>query len=167
MSANTTDPAGMEIPNMKELEAKYLEQLDAYNTLIQTAMDGNPKEHIGDIQDLNVQISDTLSKMMAILDVSKQQTGDIVFYRKKLEERLLKLQTDYNLLKVNHDEMETLRRIREYEEVKANTSLNLYMIGFALLCVVLLFVMFIFGRYRSIEPTYAMPSATTMMPALT
>jgi len=167
MSANTTQPAGMELPNMKELEAKYLQQRDAYDALIQDIEGKDLKQQIGTIADLNLEISDTLSKMMSLLDVSKAETEDIVFYRQKLEERLLKFQNDYNLLRSNRDEMETLRRIREYEEVKANTSLNLYLIGFALLCVVLVFVMFVFGRYRSSEPIYAIPSAATTMPAFT
>jgi hypothetical protein len=167
MSANTTQPPGMELPNMRELESTYANQRDEYNTLINDAIERGARESITAIQDLNVAMSETLAKMMAILDTTTQQTNDIVFYRTKLEEQLLQIQRDYNLLKSNTDEIETLRRIRQYEETKATTSLNLYMIGLALLCIVLVFVIFVFGRYRSVDATYAIPSPATMMPALT
>lgn len=167
MSANTTQPAGMEIPNMNVLEQQYLSQREEYNKLIDNAMERGAREYITKIQDLNSSMSETIAKMMAALDSTKINPEDIVFYRKQLEERLLRIQNDYNLLKSNTDEMETLRRIRQYEETKANTSINLYMIGLALLSIVLILVIFVFGRYRSSEATYAMPSAATTMPAFT
>lgn len=167
MSANETQPTGMELPDMNALEQRYLAQREQYNTLVETAMDRGARDVIGQIQDLNTAMSETLAKMIAALETTKANPDDINVYRRKLEERLMRIQNDYTLLKSNTDEMETLRRIRQYEESKANTSLNLYMFGLALLCFVLLLVIFAFGRHRSAEPTAAMPSAANMMPTFT
>lgn len=164
MSANATQPAGMEIANMAELESQYDSQREEYNQLIDEAMERGARESIAKIQDLNTGMSETVGKMMTLLETTNVNPEDIVFYRNKLEEQLLRIQNDQNLLKSSKDEIETLRRIRQYEATKANTSLNLYMIALALLSIILVFVIFAFGRYRSVEPTYAIPSAAAIIP---
>lgn len=140
---------------MQELEQEYARLQTVYQTLASNTSVPTP-EVIGKLRTTNSAIADVLGKMIAILAQTRDEGQGIEQYRDQLVQRLQKIQTDYNNLKVNTDHLETLRRIREYEASKSEGSLNWYLLGFFVLCVVVLIFMLAFGHVRSEDAIAAM-----------
>lgn len=118
----------------------------------------------------NVNRMKTINAQMAsILDATIRDmtasgpSGDIARQRDELLQKLTRIQRDYNGLLVNTDKLETLRRIRGFEESDWKSQLRTYMIVLAVLAVVLvLFVLF--RRQKTLSTTMAPMSASSTPP---
>ena len=80
-------------------------------------------------------MNNTLSEMLRLTE----QTGRGAS-QDELIERIMEIQRDYNGLLVATDKLETLRRIRQQQDLVANGSLRIYGLGFLIACVGLIIV---------------------------
>jgi len=82
--------------------------------------------------------------MIAILSAS--QSTEMRASTEDLTKTLARIERQYNAIVENSDKKETLRRIREFEEVKAGGSVGLYMILLLVLAIAVLVIMIFFQR---------------------
>jgi hypothetical protein len=134
---------------MDVLDKQYKEKSLAYDSLIDETLQnpGKIEENLEKIKTLNVEISKTLDEMIAFVTRDKNQKN-IDTLRDDLVYKLQRIQRDYNGLLVNTDKLETLRRIRHFEEKGWKRTVLIYLIIFLVLAVVLLLFMF-FRRQKS------------------
>ena len=111
------------------------------------------------------------TEMAAILDSTIHEmtvsgpSGDLTRQRDELIQKLVRIQRDYNGLLTNTDKLETLRRIRGFQEDDWKSKLRIYIIALAVLAVVLaLFVLF--RRQKTLSTAMA-PMSATSTPAFT
>ena len=142
---------------MDSLESKYQQQFALYEEEV-----ASPTPDVNKLKDLNLQISNTLHAMIESLTNVRNETASIKVYRDELISRLRKIQWEYNGLIQNTDQLETLRRIREWERAKADKSVNFYLILFLLACAALL-VAILFKR-EIIEAVPFFPAPTQALP---
>jgi hypothetical protein len=138
---------------MEDLKKTFKTQEAAYETAIST---GN----VADAKALNLQLADTVSQLLA---AATADPTHIDAYRNELVRKLTRIQYDYNGLVANTDSLETLRRIREYETTKFDSSFMLYLFAFGLACVFLI-VLLLFKRQPLPTNTISMTSPATMAP---
>jgi hypothetical protein len=119
----------------------------------------------------NVEKMKTINASMAsILDrtIQEMNTGiasDVDRQRNELIQKLVRIQKDYNGLPENTDKLETLRRIRGFQETDWQSQLKTYIIVLAVLAVVLL--LFVFFRRQKVFSTMTAPTSAISTPALT
>jgi len=161
----------MEVTNIQNLQNEYARLEEEYARLADDALNATSADVLNPIvetiKSTNQSIRAVLDQMLTVLAQMKEETPDISVYSDELVKRLGQIQNDYNNLKSNTDKLETLRRIRAYEESKATGSLNWYLLGFLVLCGILVVFILIFGRQRSADATYAMPTSPMMTAPLT
>jgi hypothetical protein len=168
----TTQAAGtVAAGQMTDLEAKYTQLDGQYNRLVDEALaitdpvtlDAKVRE----ITAVNQQLTEVLNQMIAIVAQMKENTGNIRVYRDQLTTKLTKIQRDYNGLIQNTDKLETLRRIRQHEEVLANKSLYMYLGIFLVACLVLLLVLILRRPQTMSDTMVATPTSSTVAPIFT
>jgi hypothetical protein len=132
---------------MDETKKRYVEQLREYDRVIEDAIRTQDLTSIPKIQQLNVALGKTLNKMIENVTFLKKNTPDVEKSRDELIERLGRIQREYNGLKANTDQLETLRRIRKEQHRESDSELYLYLFAFLIvaLCIVVL-VLFMSGR---------------------
>jgi hypothetical protein len=108
------------------------------------------------IQSLNQQIASVLDQMLTAMQYARQGPNS-ESYRDQLVEQLSRIQTDYNGLKTNTDTMETLRRIRGFQDESWKSPLLTYVAILLIAALVLVLVM-LFRRQKADSAT--MPSAS-------
>jgi hypothetical protein len=140
---------------MNELKARFAQEEAAYEVAI---AQGNKDE----AQALNVQLAATLSQMIA---ASAMDPTNIRSYRDELVKKLIRIQHDYNGLITSTDDLETLRRIRNYETTKFDFAFTFYLWAFLILAI-LLVVIILFKTQRVATNAMSAVSPATM-PALT
>lgn len=140
---------------MNELKDRFAQEEAAYEAAIQA---GNTDQ----ARALNVQLAATLSQMIG---ASAMNPTNIKSYRDELIAKLIRIQRDYNGLIVSTDQLETLRRIRNYETTKFDSTFTLYLWAFLLLSIVLIVVL-LFKTQRVATTAMSAVSPATM-PALT
>ena len=113
--------------NMADLEAKYQKQQIVYNNI-----NGSDKDAL-----LNAKrdMSDTLQQMLALS--AKSGTED---QQQMLIRRIMEIQRDYNGLLVATDDLETLRRINQFTDMRESTQTKIYGVAF-IACALALLVM--------------------------
>jgi hypothetical protein len=115
---------------------------------------------------LNTQMARILEEAIAEMTAAGAR-GTLARQRDELIEKLRRIQRDYNGLLVNTDKMETLRRIRGFQEQDWKSTLQMYFIFFSLLAGVL-FLVLLFKRPRQIaESTNIAPTSAISTPPLT
>ncbi len=145
---------------METLRVRYDGQLREYDGLIAKGDVSN----LPRIRQLNVAIGKTLDQMITQLTFLKKSTPSIQKERDELMKQLHKIQTDYNELASNRDELETLRRIRMEESTEANRMLYMYLLAFFGACVVLVLVLFFMSqRKESTAPIASTPPMTAAL----
>jgi hypothetical protein len=92
--------------------------------------------------------------------LSTIQTDDIASVNRELTATLNQLEQQYSILSENSDKVETLRRIREFEQVKSGGSVSMLMIGLLVLALAMLIIMMF--SHRTNAPATA---ATTRPPS--
>lgn len=137
-----------------------------YEALANEAL-SNPAKMQGNIEKMKT----INTEMAAILDSTIHEmtasgpSGDLTRQRDELIEKLVRIQRDYNGLLTNTDKLETLRRIRGFQETDWKSKLRIYIIALAVLAVVLaLFVLF--RRQKTLSTAMA-PMSATSTPAFT
>jgi hypothetical protein len=86
-------------------------------------------------------------------------------YRDQLVEQLTRIQSDYNGLKTNTDALQTLRRIRSFQDTSWSSTLTLYIGLFLTLAALLIVVMLV--RRQTSASTSSPSTSPPMMPTLT
>ena len=146
------------------MEAQYQSLAQQYQRLAEEALNDPTKvtSNTEKMKSLSIQMARLLDS--AISDMtSGGARGDLATQRDALVEKLRRIQRDYNGLLVNTDKVETLRRIRGFQEEDWKGKLKLYIIFFAILAGVM-FLFVLFKRQRAESANIAPMSATSMPP---
>jgi hypothetical protein len=154
---------------MDELRRRYASLTQQYETIATDALTNPDKlnENVARLININTQISSTLDEMISILTLAKSGSAQMVTYRDELIQKLEKIQRDYNGLVKDSDKLETLRRIRAFEDESWKRTLRMYLIAFlAIISLVGILVMFKKGTQKALTTT-ATPISAAAMPALT
>ena len=139
----------------RDYETKYLE----YTQIVGSS---NPTdEQVARLRVLNREIADLLQQMIGVADTN--QTEVLNQRYDELSQVLNRIERDNGILSENSDRLETLRRIREFEEVRTNGTVNLLAVLLLVAALALLIVM-IFAGYSS---TNAVTSIAPTSPAMT
>jgi hypothetical protein len=138
---------------MEDLRKAYATKFHEYETLIQT---GNPND-VEKIRQLNLELSELLSKMMTELGQVQSNNHLLEQYTKDLNDKLVRIQNDYNALAKKKDTLQTLQGIREHQQATFSGAFFWY--SFALFIALLLF--FFLLIYKVAAKPAAKPSATT------
>ena len=151
---------------MNELQAQYTALTDTYNSLIDEAVQDPTKvqTNFSQIVDVARQRTEVVDQMLQQVALSNQSSSDIQQLRDELVTRLRRIQQDYNGLQTNTDKLETLRRIRTFQDTSWKSTLAMYLTAFVVL-VILVFVAILFARQR--DSATMSPTTTTMRPAFT
>ena len=154
---------------MDELRRQYQRRIDQYNALVADSIQ-SPKKfdaNLVTIRRLNAEIATLLDKMMGHLAMVKRNDTNFIAQRDQLYKNLARIQRESNALTQDKDTLETLRRIREFDESETKTSMNIYVIAFLLLAVVVLIVLVFKRPAAQSDMTITMPSSPAAIPALT
>lgn len=148
------------------MDSQYQILAERYQALADEALKNPAKlqENTDKMKTLNSQMARILDNAITDLTTAGAQ-GDLARQRDALIEKLRRIQRDYNGLLVNTDKMETLRRIRGFQEEDWQGKLKLYIIFFAILAVVM-FLFVLFKRQRT-ESTNMAPMSDSSIPPLT
>lgn len=151
---------------MDLLESQYQTLLREYDGVAAEVL-RNPSTlsaQLPRIQSLQAQISAVLDKMMQQLAMVKQGTS-LDAKRAQLLQQLQRIQRDYNDLRTSTDKLETLRRIRAFEDDSWKSRVRLYVVLFSILALVLLGVLL--WKRQTPEITATIPSSPAAMTPLT
>jgi len=152
---------------MDVLEKQYRERLNAYDRLIaQTIRDPSKiSSTLPQIQAIQTQMSSIVDKMIGEVTLAKQ--GDRLAQRRnELIEQLQRIQRDYTDLRNSSDKLETLRRIRAFEDQSWQGTFQMYLIAFIVFVVVVALVL-IFKRIQAPAINAMTPSNPTAITPLT
>jgi len=151
---------------MNESKARYDQLVAQYTQLIDETIASPSKmnENLPKITSTANQLAAVLEEMTRQLAMVSSPTSTLESERDLLVQRLRQIQLDYNGLLQNTDKLETLRRIREYQDTSWRSSFNLQLGFFLGLAIVLLLVV-VFLRQRA--TTTSNPISATTSPSLT
>jgi uncharacterized membrane protein (DUF106 family) len=151
---------------MDQAGKQYADQLREYDRVIDDAIRKQDLAQLPKIRELNTALGKTLNKMIEDTTFLKKNTPDMEKTRDELLDRLRKIQSDYNGLKANTDQLETLRRIRKEQSRESNSELYMYLLFFLVvaLCIVVL-VFFMSGQKKAATAPIASipPIAATLV----
>jgi hypothetical protein len=144
---------------------RYQTLANTYQSLADEALADPTKlqANVEKMKTLNAEMATILDKEIADM-TSAGASGDIATLRDELIEKLRKIQKDYNGLLVNTDKLETLRRIRGFQEKDWKSELRLYIIFFGILAGILL--LFLLFKRQSMVSTNVAPTSATATPIL-
>lgn len=151
---------------MDDLEQKYTEQHGLYEEAVAAAIANPQTADMNKIMAMNASLSKILHDMIETLTNAKSESGGLVVYRDELIARLRKIQEEYSGMAANADKLETLRRIREAEETRANGSFGLYFLGLISAMIVLIIMIIWKGAPTLKVPTMQLPSVLPTSPLL-
>jgi hypothetical protein len=149
---------------LAELTTQYTALRAQYTTLANqaTANPGQIQTLLPRIQSVNQQIAAVLDQMLTQMQYANDGSNSET-YRAQLVEQLARIQMDYTGLKTNTDAMQTLRRIRSFQDTSWQSSLMIY-IGLFVLVAGLFALLVMFRRHSSTSTSAPMTSPTTMPP---
>jgi uncharacterized membrane protein (DUF106 family) len=139
---------------MEDLQKAYATKYHEYEILIQTG-DANKVEKI---RQLNLELSDLLSKMMTQLGQVQTNNHLLEQYTKDLNDKLVRIQNDYNALAKKKDTLQTLQGIREHQQATFSGAFFWYSI--ALFIALLLFFFLLIYKVAAKPATTASPTTT-------
>lgn len=133
-----------------------------YEALMKDTLDNNKPENIPKLVELSKRLTTALN--FEIERKSKNIKGDrIDIAQQKLVERLQQIQMDYNGLLQTTDDLETLRRIRQYESQETKTLLYWHLVFLMITFLVILLVLIFYRKDVTTAPT---PTSATITPSL-
>ena len=149
---------------LAELTTQYTALRAQYTTLANqaTANPGQIQTLLPRIQSVNQQIAAVLDQMLTQMQYANDGSNSET-YRAQLVEQLARIQMDYNGLKTNTDAMQTLRRIRSFQDTSWQSSLMLY-IGLFVVIAGLLALLVMFRRHASTSTIAPSPSPAAIAP---
>jgi hypothetical protein len=106
--------------NLADLEAKYEKQQTVYHNIA-----GSDHPDKDALLKSKREMSDTLQQMLALS--AKSGTGD---QQQELIRRIMEIQRDYNGLLVATDDLETLRRINQFTDMRMSVQTKVYGVAF-------------------------------------
>jgi hypothetical protein len=148
-----------------QARARFDAKKAEYDALVArlTASTNPTTEDINRLRTLNRETFQLLER--AIRTLSTSQVANLEAANRELSEALARIERQYNILVENSDRLEALKRIREFEEVKADGSVNLFMILLLVFALALLIIMIFSQRMSVTIPTA--PANPTMTANLT
>lgn len=152
--------------SLQELNVRYATLRSTYDEMIRTALDDPSKlaEAVPKIESVNQEMVSVLDEMLKTLQYTRE-TPESDTYRDELVEILTRIQMDYNGLKANTDKLETLRRIRAFQDTSWKSTLSIYLALLILAAIVLVLVI-LFRRQKNTSTPIPTTSATAI-PTLT
>jgi len=148
---------------MDALRAAHEKQLVDYKNLIDRAIENRDATKLPDIRTTNQALSDRLEVMIQQLALMKNNSSAEVELQKLLA-LLRKIQQDYTKLVKDTDTLETLRRIRQQEDVSVKRELYWYLIVFVFIAILLIAYLIFYGKSAA---TAAIASTVPSSPNLT
>lgn len=149
---------------LAELTTQYTALRAQYTTLANQAT-ANPAQMqtlLPQIQSVNQQIAAVLDQMLTQMQYASGGPNSET-YRAELVEQLARIQMDYNGLKTNTDALQTLRRIRSFQDTSWQSTLMLY-IGLFVLIAALFALLVMFRRHASTSTIAPSPSPAAIAP---
>jgi len=148
-----------------QLRAQFDVKKREYDALIASLSNStNPSaEDITRLRNLNREAFALLEQTIRAL--SSSQVANMTVVNAELSAALARIDRQYNILVENSDRLEALKRIREYEQVKADGSVNVFMILLLIVSLALLVIM-MFSQRTNVTMESA-PTNPTMTPNLT
>jgi hypothetical protein len=147
---------------MDALEREYRTKRAEYDRLIAL----NNPVNLPQIQQLNVQLSGILHRMLEEVAKVRGDANKLNPYRDELMRKLVKIQNDSSILLKQKDQYETLRSLRMHEQTKFDKRLFWYLLSLAIVTLIFIIVLIWKGGYKLPTMPTTTSSATTM-PALT
>jgi len=147
---------------MDALERDYRTKRAEYDRLIAL----NNPVNLPQIQQLNVQLSGILHRMLEEVAKVRGDASKLNPYRDELMRKLVKIQNDSSILLKQKDQYETLRSLRMHEQTKFDKRLFWYLLSLAIVTLIFIIVLIWKGGYKLPTMPTTTSSATTM-PALT
>lgn len=151
---------------MTDYKAHYRMLNAEYVQLIQDIL-ANPasaEQKIPRVTTLAGQIATVLDEAAKEMALIPNPPNDLAAERDELVKRLQQIQRDYSGLLQNTDKIETLRRIRSYQDESWRPSFAFHLIAFFVLAVTL-FLVILFVRQR--ENTAMSPTSAAISPTFT
>ena len=110
---------------MEDLEAKFQKQKTVYDNLVSKALEKNDSSMLPAIASAKAAMKETLSDMLHLSE-STNRTDK----QDELIRRIMEIQRDYNGLLVSTDQLETLRKIHQFQDSRTSADLKIYGVGF-------------------------------------
>jgi len=148
---------------MDELRAAHEKQLNDYKNMIDQAIESRDATKLPEIRATNQALYDRLQVMITQLALMKNNYSAENELQKLLT-LLRKIQQDYTNLVKDTDTLETLRRIRQQEDVSAKRELYWYLIAFVFIAILLIAYLIFYGKSAA---TAAIASTVPSSPNLT
>jgi dsDNA-specific endonuclease/ATPase MutS2 len=145
---------------MEDLELAYATKYHEYEQIIES---GDP-ESVPKIQKLNLELSDILSKMLTQLANVKTDAGHIEQYRRDLNDKLVKIQNDYNAIAIKKDTLHTLKGVREHQAASFSGAFFWYSIGL-FIAICLFIVLLVYKGSQKVAASAVTASSPSTTPA--
>lgn len=151
---------------LDELQTRLTSLRSQYTSLAAqaTATPAQMQTLLPKIQSLNQQIAAVLDQMLQEMQYAREGSNSEA-YRAQLVEQLTRIQSDYNGLKTNTDALQTLQRIRSFQDDSWKGTLFTYLAVFLGVAVLLVIVMLV--RRQASASTMAPSASAAAMPPLT
>jgi hypothetical protein len=136
---------------MDALRTAHSNQLNQYKTLIETAVENRDSSKLPEIIAINIALTSRLDTMLTLLATMKQNNSAEAELTELLAD-LRQIQRDYNGLIKETDTLETLRRIRQQEDVSIKRELYWYLIVFVFVAILLIAYLIFYGKRAATAP---------------
>ena len=136
---------------MNGLRTAHRNQLIEYETLLKTAVANRDSSKLPEIRVLNAAIDKRLSEMIQQLVTMKNNYSAEDELQALLAD-LRQIQRDYNGLIKETDTLETLRRIRQQEDVSIKRELYWYLIVFVFIAILFIGYLIFYGKRAATAP---------------
>lgn len=136
---------------MNALRTAHQNQLNDYETLIKTAIANRDSSKLRDIRTMNNALTARLNTMIQQLVTMKNNYSAEDELQALLAD-LRQIQRDYNGLIKETDTLETLRRIRQQEDVSIKRELYWYLIVFVFLAILFIGYLIFYGKRAATAP---------------
>ena len=136
---------------MNALRTAHQNQLNEYEALIKTAIANRDSTKLQDIRTMNNALTARLNTMIQQLVTMKNNYSAEDELQALLAD-LRQIQRDYNGLIKETDTLETLRRIRQQEDVSIKRELYWYLIVFVFIAILFIGYLIFYGKRAATAP---------------
>ena len=136
---------------MNALRTAHQNQLNEYEALIKSAIANRDSSKLQDIRTMNNALTTRLNTMIQQLVTMKNNYSAENELQALLAD-LRQIQRDYNGLIKETDTLETLRRIRQQEDVSIKRELYWYLIVFVFIAILFIGYLIFYGKRAATAP---------------